>query len=78
MHIVWNLKEMDNVKNIISDLECIPLIVAWCGSIFIRQGGVVHHSFDFFFVVIDVVNEVASYISGSSYETILPTQSVMV
>ena len=37
-----------------------------------------HHSFDFFFVVIDVVNEVASYISGSSYETILPTQSVMV
>jgi hypothetical protein len=39
----------------------------------------VHHSF-FFFVVIDVVHEVLSYMSGSgsSYETILPTQNVMV
>lgn len=38
-----------------------------------------HHSFELF-LLIDVVNEVASYMlgSGSSYETILPAQNVMV
>jgi len=44
-----------------------------------RQGAVVHHSFELFLVT-DVLNEVASYMlgSGSSYETILPAQNVMV
>jgi hypothetical protein len=37
----------------------------------------VQHSFELFFVVMDVLNEVASYISGSgtSYETNYPSHA---